>query len=132
MKARRFVGRGRGLTVDALVAGDQGVERVRRATVSTLAPRTLLSTRLAAGVANPGPERCTWVAALGKVCGPSVPVAVAMKGCRAVQVAAVAAEMPRGYDLTIGRDVIEKVVRRIDFATNPATITCRARRRRPR
>jgi hypothetical protein len=42
-----------------------------------------------------------------------------------------AVPMPRGHELTIGRDVIERVVRRIDFATNPATITCRARRRRP-
>jgi hypothetical protein len=129
MRSRRFIGKGRGLTVDALVSGDQGVEHVRRATVSTAAPRTLLSTRLAAEIANPGPDRCTWVATLGKVCGPSVRVTVAMNGCRAADVHAVTAEMPRGYDLTIGRDVVEKVVREIDFSTTPTRIKCRSGRR---
>jgi hypothetical protein len=38
--------------------------------------------------------------------------------------------VPRGHELTIGRDLIERVVRRIDFATTPATIACGPRRRK--
>jgi hypothetical protein len=40
------------------------------------------------------------------------------------------ASLPRGLDLAIGQDVIEKSVRAIDFSTMPATFRCRVKQRR--
>jgi hypothetical protein len=40
------------------------------------------------------------------------------------------APLPRGLDLAVGSDVIEKSVQAIDFATVPATFHCRVKRRR--
>jgi hypothetical protein len=122
-----------GLRTDAIVAGDFGVDRVRSALVSTGTRRTVIAADLAADITSAaGRKSCTTLLSLGRVCGVTAKISVAIPGCRAVPVQAVAVPMPRGHELTIGRDVIERVVRRIDFATNPATISCRARRRPPR
>jgi hypothetical protein len=106
MKLRARLG-GRGLAIDALVAGDFGVKRVRRAIVSPNMPRTLVNSDVAAEITRAaGPERCTRLMPFGKVCAPSACVAVALKGRPAVNVRAVAAPMPRGVDLVLGRDVL--------------------------
>ena len=101
---------GSGLRVDALVAGKRYVQRVSSAVVSPRTPRTLMSTRLASDVADaPGPKRCTRLPWLGRVCGVSTRVAIALPGCKAVEVPVVVAPMPRGADLTIGADVLGRV-----------------------
>ena len=126
-RVKRFSG---GLRADVLVAGDSGVVPVRHALVSTAAPRTVVSTEIAAEITrSAGPERCSRLPYFRKVCGPSAKVSVALRGCAAVDVRAVAVPLPRGTDAVIGRDVLGRVVKNIDFSTTPATIACRSQRR---
>jgi hypothetical protein len=69
-----------------------------------------MSSRLASDVANaPGPKRCTHLPVLGRVCGVSTRVAIALPNCKAVKVRAIVAPMPCGADLTIGADVLGRV-----------------------
>src|SRR5580692_12738861 len=114
-----------GLQADALVAGRRYVERVR-GVVSTGTPRTVISSDLAAKVADsPGPIQCTTGTLLGKVCGVSTKIAVALKNCPAARVRAVVAPMPKGHDLFIGRDVLRRAgVHEIDFGVRPTAIRC--------
>ena len=101
---------GAGLRIDALVAGKRCIQRVPSAVVSTRPPHTLMSTRLASDVADaPGPKRCTRLPWLGRVCGVTTRVAIALPGWKAVRVPVVVAPMPRGADLTIGADVLGRV-----------------------
>lgn len=102
-----------GLRVQALVAGTRYVERVPSAAVAAHAARTLISTRLASEVSGaPGPSRCSRAAVVRPgLCGLSAPVAVALPSCRAVKVRAVEVPMPRGADLVIGRDVLDRLRR---------------------
>ena len=100
----------RGLRTEALVAGGRYVERVDGARLAPRTPRTLISTRLAAEVGGPpGPKHCTRLPWLGLVCGVTSKVTIALPGCEAVKVRAVAAPMPRGTDLALGADVINRV-----------------------
>jgi hypothetical protein len=124
--------RRRGLRAEALVSGGKDVERVRYALVTTAAPRTVISSRLADRVAgNVGdPWKCSSSPSIGKACGPTARVDVVVDGCRAASVQAVVAQLPRGLDLAIGRDVIEQSVKSISFSTVPATFRCRAPKRR--
>ena len=80
---KRFGG---GLRVEALVASERYVHRVPSAVVSARSPHTLMSSRLASEVADaPGPKRCTHLPWLGRVCGVTTRVAIALPGCKAVR-----------------------------------------------
>jgi hypothetical protein len=104
---KRFGG---GLRVDALVAGRRYVERVPAARVAPQVPRTVVSNRLASEVADaPGPMRCSRLPWLGRACGLEAKVAIALPGCEAVQVSAVALPLPRSADLIIGNDFLKRV-----------------------
>jgi hypothetical protein len=72
-----------GRRADALVSGGKSVERVRDALVSSAAPRTVISSRLADRVARPlgPPWRCTGSPSIPKVCGPTARVDVVVNGC---------------------------------------------------
>ena len=104
-----------GLRTDTLVAGRRYVDRIPSAVVAAHTPRTLISTRLASEIADaPGPKRCTRLPWIGKVCGVSTRVTIALPNCKAVKVRAVVAPMPRGADLIIGTDVLNRVQCRRD------------------
>ena len=109
---KRFGG---GLRTEAIVAGERYVRRVRSARVAGDVPSTVISTRLAADIADaPGAKRCSRLPWFGKVCGISTRVAVALPNCQAVKVRAVALPLPRGADLIIGTDVLNRVQCRSD------------------
>lgn len=116
--------------MDALVGGSKDVTRVRQALVTTAAPRTVITPALAAKVARrvSGPEACTMSPSIGEVCGPTARLNVAVDGCRAARVGAVVARLPGGLKMALGRDVIEKSVKAIDFSTAPATFRCQRSR----
>jgi hypothetical protein len=119
-----------GLHVDVLVSGGRYV-RSTCALVTTASARTVVSPRLAARVAETigGMTECTTSPSLGRRCGSTARVDVVVNGCRAATVRAVVAPLPRGLDLAIGRDAIEKSVKRIQFApSRPARFVCRSRR----
>jgi hypothetical protein len=100
----------RGLRVEALFAGQRYVQRVPAARVAPQVPRTVVSNRLASEVADaPGPKRCSRLPWLGRACGFVAKVAIALPGCEAVQVPAVAIPLPRGADLIIGNDFLKRV-----------------------
>ena len=100
----------RGLRTQAIVAGRRYVQQVKAARIAAQAPRTLVSARLAGEVGGaPGTRRCTRVPWLGRVCGVTMRLAIALPGCEAVAVRAVVAPMPRGTDLVLGEDVTGRV-----------------------
>jgi hypothetical protein len=122
----------KGLTTDAVVSGGRNVERISNAIVSSAAPRTLISARLADRIAKRTglPWRCTGSPSVPKACGVTTIVDVVIDGCQAATVRAVVAPLPRGLDLAIGRDVIMKSVKRIQFSpSRPARFVCRVPRR---
>ncbi|HVV53266.1 MAG TPA: hypothetical protein VHO06_26645 [Polyangia bacterium] len=93
-----------------MVAGRRNVERVEGARIAPRAPRTLISTRLAGDVGSMlGPQHCTRLPWLGRVCGVTSRVTIALPGCEAVRVRAIAAPMPRGTDLVVGADVVSRI-----------------------
>jgi hypothetical protein len=120
-----------GLRVDALVSGARDVKRVC-ALVTTASARTVVSPRLASRVAETigEPSGCAGSPSIGgRRCGPTARVDVVVNGCKAATVRAVVAPLPKGLDLAIGRDVIERSVKRIQFApSRPARFVCRSRR----
>ena len=123
-----------GLRAEALISGGKDVERVRDALVTTAAPRTVISSRLADRVARKvrDPWRCSSSPSIGKACGPTARVDVVVDGCRAASVRAVVAPLPRGLDMAIGRDVIGKSVKRIQFSpARPVRFVCRSPRLYP-
>jgi hypothetical protein len=95
--------------------------------VSSALPRTVISSRLADRIVRKvrAPWRCTSSFSVGKACGLTAKIDVTVDGCQAASVRAVVAPLPRGLDLAVGRDVIERSVSAIDFATRPATFHCR-------
>ena len=116
-----------GLTTTAWVRNGLRSERIPSAMVSSALPRTVISSRLAGRIVrNVGDSwKCTSSPSVGKACGPIAKIDVSVDGCRAASVRAVVAPLPRGLDMAIGRDVIERSVRAIDFETVPATFRCR-------
>jgi hypothetical protein len=121
-----------GLTTTAWVRDGLLTERIPSAIVFSALPRTVISSRLADRIVRDVSDswRCTSSPSVGKACGPLAKIDVTVDGCRAASVRAVVAPLPRGLDLAIGRDVTEKSVRAIDFATRPATFRCRVTGRR--
>ena len=121
-----------GLTTTAWVRDGLLTERIPSAIVSSALPRTVISSRLAGRIVrNVGDSwKCTSSPSVGKACGPVAKIDVSIDGCRAASVHAVVAPLPRGFDLAIGRDAIEKSVKQIQFSpTRPARFVCRVRRR---
>jgi len=120
-----------GAMVEATVAGRRGVERVRRARLSTGGERTLISSRLAARLQDVrGPRRCTDRTWAGRFCGPSAKIGVFVDNCRAATVRAVVAPLPHGFDLAVARDVLRRTVRIVDFGPVGPTVYCETMRRR--
>ena len=99
--------------------------------MSSALPSTVISLRLADRIVRHVGDswRCTSSPSVGKACGPVAKIDVSVDGCRAASVRAVVAPLPRGFDMAIGRDVIERSVKSISFATMPATFRCRGNRR---
>ena len=121
-----------GLTTTAWVRDGLLTERIASAPVSSALPRSVISTRLADRIVrNVGDGwRCTSSPSFGKACGPVAKINISIDGCRAATVRAVLSPLPRGLDVVIGQDVLEKSVKRIDFSTMPATFRCRVKQRR--
>ncbi len=121
-----------GLTTTAWVGDGLRSERIPSAVVSSALPRTVISSRLADRMVRKvgAPWKCTSSFSVGKVCGLTAKIDVTVDGCRAPSVRAVVAPLPRGLDLPVGQDVLEKSIKSIGFATRPATFRCRAKRRR--
>ena len=121
-----------GLRVDVVVAGSKDVARVKQALVTTAAPRTVITPALAAKIAPhlAGPQVCSSSPSIGRRCGPTARVDVLVNGCEGAMVRAVVALLPRGLEMAIGRDVIERSVNRIQFSpSRPAQLVCRVPRR---
>ena len=119
-----------GLTTTAWVRNGLRTERVPRALVSSALARTVISSRLAGRIVrNVGDSwSCTSSPSVGKACGPLAKIDVRIDGCRAASVRAVVAPLPHGFDLAIGRDVIGRSVKRIQFSpSRPAMFVCRTR-----
>lgn len=116
-----------GLRTDALISGGKNVVRVRKALVTSAAPRTVISPQLAKRIARAvdGPQKCSSSPSIGRICGKTLKVDVVIKSCKGATVRAVVGQLPRGLDMAIGHDAIAKSVKRIDFGTRPATISCR-------
>lgn len=122
--------RSRGLTTVAWIRDRLRTERLPSAVVSSALPRSVLSGRLAGRVARSadGPWSCTSSPSVGKACGPTARVEISIDGCPAAKVRAVVAPLPRGFDLAIGRDVIGRSVKRIQFSPSRlAMFVCRTR-----
>lgn len=121
-----------GLTTTAWVRDGLLSERVPVAPVSSALRHTVISTRLADRIVKDVGDgwRCTSSPSFGKACGPVAKIDISIDGCRAARVGAVVAPLPRGLNVVVGQDVLEKSVKRIDFSTVPATFTCRVKGRR--
>lgn len=131
MKIRNRALNSGGATVEAVVAGGRGVERLRNARLSTVGERTLISSRLAGRLQDvPGPRRCTDTVWGGRICGPTAKVGIFVDNCRAATVQAVVAPLPHGLDLAVARDVLRRTVRMVDFGTGGPTVYCSTMRRR--
>lgn len=116
------------LRIDALVAADKDVVRVRRAAISTASPRTLISQRLARRIARDfGRRACVGAGAvLGAFCGPTVKADIVANDCRAATVRAIVSpDLPRGLDLVIGRDVTSRTVGSIGVEHGRVVLRCK-------
>jgi hypothetical protein len=130
--APRTIDRG-GLRADVLVSAGLAAERVAAAPVSSALPRSIISMRLSDRLASRvgGAWKCASSPSVGRACGYTTTVTLAVGDCRA-PVNAIVAPLTRGLDVVVGGDVLRRAGARIDFSTTPTTITCRAGRRRPR
>ena len=112
------------IRTDAVVAGARDVARVRPL-VSTR-QRTVIDPALAAAVGGiPGPVQCTR-SSLGRYCGPTQRIAIALDGCRSARVAAIVAPTARSIgSMIVGVDVLQKARPVLSFARHrPIRVIC--------
>jgi hypothetical protein len=95
--------------------------------VST-AQETVITPRLAKQLGGErGAERCTSSPSLGRFCGPTQSVVVAVADCRRVEVRAIVARLPKRIGaMIVGSDALQRARAFVTFGRR-LRVTCRKR-----